>query len=172
MHEYTLKRSLRKTVSLEVTKELIILVRAPIHMPVHEIDRFVKSHDAWIESCLKRQSERAENTFCPTDAEIAALKKSAREYFLAKTAYYSEIMCLKPSSVKITSAKKRFGSCSGVNGICFSWRLMLYPEAARDYVVVHELAHIVHKNHGKKFYELIASVMPDYKERKKLLKYS
>lgn len=170
MHKYTLKRSLRRTVSLEVTKELSVLVRAPIHMPVHEIDRFVESHNAWIEKSLKRQSTRTENEICPSDAEIAELKKSAKEYFSAKTAYYSEIMHLSPASIKITSAKKRFGSCSGKNGICFSWRLMLYPEAARDYVIVHELAHIVHKNHGRKFYELIASAMPDYKERRKLLK--
>ncbi len=170
MHEYTLKRSLRKTVSLEVTRDLSVLVRAPMYMPAHEIDRFVENHEVWIEKNLNRQRERAETEFCPSDFEIAELKRSAGEYFFRKTAYYSEIMRLKPASVKITSAKKRFGSCNGVNGICFSWRLMLYPEAARDYVVVHELAHIVHKNHGKKFYELIASVLPDYKERRKLLK--
>ena len=50
------------------------------------------------------------------------------------------------------------------------WRLMRYPEAAVDYVVVHELAHIRYKNHGPAFYRLIASVLPDYKERIKLLK--
>lgn len=170
MHKYTLKRSFRKTVALEVTKELSVVVRAPVYMPKFEIDRFVESHDAWIEKSLKRQSERTENELCPTDAEIAALKKSAKEYFNEKTAYFSELMRLTPSSIKITSAKKRFGSCSGKNGICFSWRLMLYPEAARDYVIVHELAHIVHKNHGKRFYELISKVLPDYKERRKLLK--
>ena len=47
---------------------------------------------------------------------------------------------------------------------------MRYPEEAIDYVVVHELAHIRHKNHGEAFYQLIASVLPDYKERIKLLK--
>ena len=47
---------------------------------------------------------------------------------------------------------------------------MLYPPEAIDYVVVHELAHIVHKNHGAKFYSLIAKYMPDYKEREKMLK--
>ena len=139
-------------------------------MPVFEIDRFVEGHSAWIEKSLKRLRERKENEICPTDAEIAELRNSARDYFSERTAYYSNLMRLTPSSIKITSAKKRFGSCSGKNGICFSWRLMLYPEAAREYVIVHELAHIVHKNHGKKFYELIESVMPDYKARKKMLK--
>lgn len=79
-------------------------------------------------------------------------------------------MGLTPAGIKITSAEKRFGSCSAKDSLCFSYRLMLYPPDAVDYVVVHELAHIRHKNHGKQFYALIAQVMPDYKERERLLK--
>ena len=58
-------------------------------------------------------------------------------------------MGLTPAAVTITGARKRFGSCSASNRICYSWRLMQYPEAAVDYVVVHELAHIVHKDHSR-----------------------
>ena len=83
---------------------------------------------------------------------------------------YSKLMGLKPSSVKITSAEKRFGSCSSKNGLCFSWRLLAYPTAAVEYVVVHELAHIKHHNHSAAFYALIEKYMPDYKERQRLLK--
>ena len=79
-------------------------------------------------------------------------------------------MGLEPTGIKITSAQKRFGSCNGKNSICYSWRLMLYPPEAIDYVVVHELAHIVHKNHGAKFYKLVAKYLPDYKERVKMLR--
>ena len=84
--------------------------------------------------------------------------------------YYGRLMGLMPTGLTITDARKRFGSCSGKNRISFAWRLMRYPEEAIDYVVVHELAHIRHKNHGEAFYQLIASVLPDYKERIKLLK--
>ena len=79
-------------------------------------------------------------------------------------------MGLNPTGIKITSAEKRFGSCNGKNSICYSWRLMQYPAEAIDYVVVHELAHIKHKNHGKEFYRLIENFLPDYKNREKLLK--
>ena len=79
-------------------------------------------------------------------------------------------MGLNYGRITITSAKKRFGSCSSVGNISYSYRLMLYPEAAREYVVVHELAHLVEMNHSKKFYEVIAKILPDYKYRKKLLK--
>ena len=99
-----------------------------------------------------------------------ALKLKAKEIIPQKVEHFAKIMNLKPTSVKITSAQKRFGSCSGKNSLCFSYILMQYPEKAIDYVVVHELAHIVHKNHSKDFYKLIATYLPDYKERIKLLK--
>ena len=78
-------------------------------------------------------------------------------------------MGLEPTNIKITGAKARFGSCSSKNSLCFSWRLMMRPPEAVDCVVVHELAHIAQKNHGRTFYALMASVLPDYKERQKLL---
>ena len=80
------------------------------------------------------------------------------------------IMGVVPTSVKITAARTRFGSCSGKNGICFSLYLMQYPEEAIDYVVVHELAHIRHHDHSSAFYAEVAKVMPDYRVRMKLLK--
>jgi predicted metal-dependent hydrolase len=79
-------------------------------------------------------------------------------------------MGLKYGRITITSAKKRFGSCSTAGNISYSYRLMLYPEEAREYVVVHELAHLVQMNHSKEFYNIIAKVLPDYKYRKKMLK--
>ena len=79
-------------------------------------------------------------------------------------------MGVKYGRITITSAKKRFGSCSSQGNISFSYRLMLYPEAAREYVVVHELAHLKVMNHSKDFYDVVASVLPDYKNRRRLLK--
>ena len=87
-----------------------------------------------------------------------------------KVRHYAAIMGLRPTGIRITSARTRFGSCSGKNSLCFSWRLMEYPEEAVDYVVVHELAHIVHKNHGPDFWALVGQHMPDYKRRRALLR--
>ena len=72
--------------------------------------------------------------------------------------------------ITITSAKTRFGSCTSQKNISYSYRLMLYPKEAREYVVVHELAHTFEMNHSRGFYAIIEKVLPDYKERKKLLK--
>ena len=79
-------------------------------------------------------------------------------------------MGVTPTGLKVTSAQKRYGSCSGKNSLCFSCFLMRYPEEAIDLVVVHELCHIREKNHGPRFYALLEQHLPDYKERKKLLK--
>ena len=105
-----------------------------------------------------------------TDEKIAELKRSARTYLEAKTKYFANIMGLKYGRITITSAKTRFGSCSSKGNISYSYLLMTYPEAAREYVVVHELAHLVHMNHSAAFYALVERYMPDYKARRKLLK--
>ena len=98
------------------------------------------------------------------------LKREAREYLETKTEYFSKIMGLKYSRITITSAERRFGSCSSKGKICYSYRLMLYPEAAREYVVVHELAHLVEMNHSKRFYKIVEKYLPDYKERRRMLR--
>ena len=166
---YTLYRSRRKTLSLEIDRQGAVIVRAPERLPQREIQAFVDSHRSWIQIHREKQQRRlAAQTFSPE--EEARLRRLAQEILPGKTAYFAQKMGLYPTSVKITSAKTRFGSCSGKNGICYSWRLMAYPEAAIDYVVVHELAHIRHKNHGKDFYALIGQYLPDYRERIRLLK--
>ena len=101
---------------------------------------------------------------------LQALRRLAAEVIPQRVAVYSAVMGLTPAGVRITDAKKRFGSCSGQNRLCFSWRLMQYPPEAVDYVVVHELAHIRHHNHSPAFYALVARYMPDYRERQALLR--
>ena len=79
-------------------------------------------------------------------------------------------MGLTPTQIRITSARRRFGSCSSEGHICYSWRLMQYAPEAIDYVIVHELAHLKHMNHSPAFYALVAKYLPDHKARRALLK--
>lgn len=83
---------------------------------------------------------------------------------------YSEITGLIHRSIKITSAKKRFGSCSPNGSLNFSWRLMMAPLNIIDYVVVHELVHIEERNHSKNFWNKVRIILPDYKQSEKWLK--
>lgn len=167
---YEIVRSRRRTVALEVTREGRVLVRAPLRMPQGEIKRFVASHSAWLEKAQAKVAARQAAHPPLTEQETAALRQRAKELLTDRVAHYAAIMGVTPTSVKITSARTRFGSCSGKNGICFSLYLMQYPEEAIDYVVVHELAHIRHHDHSPAFYAEVAKVLPDYKERMKLLK--
>lgn len=168
--DYTIIRSDRKTIGLEVRRDGSILVRAPRRLSQDRIDRFVQEHRQWIMQAQSRQQVRSAAHPEPDEQEIQRLKAKAKELLPGKVAAFAKIMGLFPAGITITSAKTRFGSCSSTNRLSFSWRLMQYPEAAIDYVVVHELAHIVHKNHSPEFYALIAKYLPDHKQRRALLK--
>lgn len=169
--DYRLVRSKRKTLGIEVNRELEVIVRAPFFVSKRRIEKFVQEHEKWVEKARQKVKEAIKNRpLEPTQDEIQALKQKAREIIPDRVAYYSTLTGLTPTAVKITSAKKRFGSCSSKNSLCFSYLLMRYPQNAIDYVVLHEIAHIKHKNHSKQFYAFIEKYMHDYKEREKLLK--
>lgn len=170
MRNDKLVRSRRKTLALEVRLDGCVIVRAPLRVSQGEIDRFVVSHEEWIVRALAHQQARRAAHPEPDAAREATLRRLARERLPDRVAHFSAVMGLYPTGVRITSARTRFGSCSSKNSICFSWRLLDYPDEAVDYVVVHELAHIAHKNHGPAFWALVASVLPDYKARRALLR--
>ncbi|MBR0349094.1 MAG: M48 family metallopeptidase [Clostridia bacterium] len=170
MTEIKIIRSKRKTLSLEVKENGEVVLRAPFWCSGKTIDAFVNEKNDWLKSALERQKKISENKVQLDDKRIAELKRSAKILLPERVNYYSKIMGVEPTGIKITSAQKRFGSCSTKNSICFSYILMLYPQEAIDYVVVHELAHIRFHNHSKDFYGFIESVLPDYRNREKLLK--
>lgn len=162
-------RSKRKTISLSVDDNLNAVVRVPYGVSNEKINDFVENNREWLMNATERKKAQLERTDL-SDEEIQDLIHLAKDVIPKRVEYYSEIMNLCPTGVKITKAKKRFGSCNGKNSLCFSCFLMKYPMEAVDYVVVHELAHIKHHNHSKDFYNLINQYMPDYKQREKLLK--
>ncbi len=166
--EYRLLRSRRKTIALRVCPDGTAEVRAPLTMSRKQIDAFVQKHQEWwsktIQSTQRRRVFERE-----IDEKEPFLRKQAEEYLPRRTAEWAAVMGVRPTGIKITSAKTRFGSCSPKNGICYSWRLMAYPLKGVDYVIVHELAHILQKNHSAKFYAVVQKYLPDWKERRKLL---
>lgn len=169
--DYNIIYSARKTLAIEIKIGGEIIIRAPKGIKKSKIETFIKAKEDWILEAQKKQIEKGNNEYHQklTEKEIANLKHAAANYIPGKVKYYSQIMGLIPSCVKISSAQKRFGSCSTKNTLNFSYRLMLYPFEAIDYVIVHELAHIKHHNHSRDFYNLIKKYIPDYKEREKLL---
>lgn len=168
--EYTLIRSNRKTLAIEITREAALVVRAPLRCPQRDIDRFLREKEGWIAVHMARMRERREKHPEPTAEKEAVLRQKAKEVLPPLVEQYAARMGVQPAGITVTGARTRFGSCSPKNRLCFSFRLMEHPMAAVEYVVVHELAHIRHKNHGSKFYQEIEAVLPDWRVRNAMLK--
>ena len=170
MLDYKVIYSVRRTVTLTFDKDGTLLLRAPIGTKKARLESIIRDHAAWI---AKHQARAIQKAVCEeslTAEQISGLKKSAKAHLIPLTDHYSKILWISYGRITITSAKTRFGSCSSEGNIAYSYRLMLYPESAREYVVVHELCHRVYMNHSAAFYKLVESVLPDYKKRRALLK--
>ncbi len=94
----------------------------------------------------------------------------AAEVLHKKTHEFAKMLQVDFEAVYIKDQKSRWGSCSGRGNLNFNFRILMAPEEVCDYVVIHELCHLVHMNHSKEFWDLVASVCPGYKVCKKWLK--
>lgn len=112
----------------------------------------------------KKYQSRARSIF------VEWYKREARERLAERLRHRAEMLSLKPTSLRITSARTRWGSCSRWNGLSFAWRIVMAPLEVVDYIVVHELCHIVEKNHSPRFWSLVEQILPDYKKRRRWLR--
>ncbi len=90
-------------------------------------------------------------------------KNQAANIIISRVYYLADQMNFKINKVKISNAKSRFGSCTSNRNLNFSWRLIIAPKPIVDYIIVHELAHTVEMNHSKKFWNIVSSILPQYK---------
>ncbi len=104
------------------------------------------------------------------DRLVKWLKENARRIFLIVTEREAARMQTTFSSLSVSSARGKWGSCSAENALRYSFRLLYCPKEIIDYVVVHELAHTRHKNHSKAFWSEVEKYIPDWKARREWLK--
>lgn len=97
-------------------------------------------------------------------------RDTAQKFISERVNYYSNFAGIKYNKVKITSAMKRWGSCSRNGNLSFTYRLVMAPVSVIDYVVVHELCHIIEHNHSKRFWEHVKVILPDYKDAQEWLR--
>jgi predicted metal-dependent hydrolase len=97
-------------------------------------------------------------------------KERAKEYLHARTALIAQKYGFEYRSIKISSALRRWGSCSAKGNLNFTWRLILTPESIIEYVICHELAHLRHHNHSKRFWDEVRSMYPNYTEARNWLR--
>lgn len=168
--EYKLIFSKRRTIAIEINENCEIIVRAPRFASKKQIEKFVLEKKSWIQKTLIKQAQKQKNKKTFSESEIKELYKFGKEFLEENLPVWAEKIGVKPSGVKITSAKKRFGSCSPKNSLCFSVYLFSYDKRAIEYVIVHELCHIKQHNHSQKFWAEVEKHLPDYKQREMLLK--
>ncbi len=97
-------------------------------------------------------------------------KERALDILVDRTHIYAKLMKLSYNTIRIKRLKSRWGSCSTKCNINYNWMLIMAPIPVMDYVVVHELSHLVHMDHSSRFWTLVASIIPEYKESTKWLK--
>ena len=165
---YTLEKKRVKNINLRVQPDGEIYVSAPRYISAAEVDRFVASKADWIKKARNR-AETAAPQFdnLPSEADCLALfnEISDKIYPIFKTA-----VPIKPE-IRVKPLKSAWGICHyKQNYITLNSALAAKPRAAVEYVIMHEYAHFIEHNHQKGFHDLMLRLMPDYKERRKLLK--
>ena len=103
-------------------------------------------------------------------AFIAWYKHSALKHLQKRTRHYQKILGVTANLVRIKDYKARWGSCSASKEIFYNWRIIMAPPDVVNYLVVHELCHLIEYNHSQAFWRHVAGVIPDYKQKKSWLK--
>ena len=166
-------RSRRKTISLEIRRDLSVCLRVPLKTTDSEICAFLREKEGWIRKHLQEMQRKAEvQRQIPklTNEELQELAERACRVFPEKVAYYAKKLGVTYGMITIRNQKTRWGSCSAKGNLNFNCLLMLTPEEVVDYVVVHELCHRIEMNHSKRFWNLVERILPDYRQSRMWLK--
>jgi predicted metal-dependent hydrolase len=97
-------------------------------------------------------------------------RTKALSRLIDKTRRYSAILKVEPTSINLKDYKAMWGSCSPKGVVSYNWRIILAPHKIVDYIVVHELCHLIEPNHSSKYWKQVRSVIPDYENSKEWLK--
>lgn len=95
--------------------------------------------------------------------------KRAKEKIEQRVAFHAEQMKAAYKSIMFSDTSSKWGTCFADNSLQFNWRLIMSPLLVLDYVVIHELAHTKQHNHGQKFWGIVSSYTPAYRQHKKWL---
>lgn len=179
---YEIKRSAkrRRSFGFTVNEAGVLVFSAPRWVSVAQMVAFAQGKERFIdkrlaemagkravaeEKALRKQS--LEGRYCELPVEW--YRKAARKVMVPEVAKWAQVIGVSVAMVRITSGRTVWGSCNSNGEINLSWRLMMVPPSLREYVVIHELCHRVHMNHGVRFWAKVAKYCPDYEEKRKRL---
>lgn len=171
--EVRLSRKRVKNLNLRISRDgSHVDVSAPSWASEDEVRGFVRRKEAWIESHLAQAADtpmaRASQA---TPEEVARWREAVSACVPALIAAWEPIMGVRAGKVAYRNMTSRWGSCQPSTGrICINVRLALYPPECLEYVVVHELCHLLERGHGPRFHQLMDAFMPDWKQRRAKLR--
>lgn len=147
-------------------------VSAPFRASDEDIAAFVRSKTGWI---ARQRARLAESPIASAENATPEQVKEWRDVVEACApgllAAWEPILGVKASKIAYRNMKSRWGSCQPATGrICLNVRLALYPPECLEYVVVHELCHLLERGHGRRFCALMDAVLPDWRERRAQLR--
>lgn len=182
VHIKVLKKIRNKHTYLRVKNPKLLEISTNIFFTKNDAQNLVEMRIDWIKERLNYLDKKAleANKYkllgqsYDLDISLDKLddlyKKRAKEIIPKLVDIYSQKMNLFPTSIKYRKNKNTWGSCNYKNGLNFNIYLCKFPIEIIEYVVVHELAHIKHKNHSKAFWSLVEKYCSDYKSRIRLFK--
>lgn len=162
------RKRMKNTVLRVKTATGPVEVSAPYGTPRLAVEMFVRARRPWIEQrrrALKDDPMAAANEATP--AQTKQWRKIVEAQAPDLIQKWSRIIGVHPSRIDYRNMKSRWGSCQPMTGrICLNTRLALYPPECLEYVVVHELCHMIEGNHGPRFYALMDRYLPDWRIRR------
>lgn len=169
---YTIKSNFKsKKISLRVQQGGSIVVTKPTRVSVRHIEGVVDSKKDWIAEQIKKLSGKPAKLLAHYSAkDLEVYRDEAYNLVDAKIAHFNKFYKYDIRSVTIRNQSTRWGSCSRQKNLNFNYKIVLLPSELQDYIIVHELCHLTQMNHGRKFWDLVALQIPDYKEKIKELK--
>ncbi len=177
------KRKNIKHVYLRVLNPNLIQIKTNIYYTLNDAKLLIQKKIDWISTSILKLEKKSINEdeflYLGVRKKLEEFKiknidnfykKEILKYFPNLVDDYAKKMNLFPTSIKYRKNKRTWGSCNYKNGLNFNILLMKFPIELMEYVVIHELAHIKHKNHSKKFWDLVEEFCPNYKQREKIFK--
>ncbi|MBR2812368.1 MAG: M48 family metallopeptidase [Solobacterium sp.] len=166
LNEVKVIRSRRKTLAVQITRNMEIVVKAPLQMSNERIITFLKEKEHWIDSHLAKMKENRASSPVVGDAlsydDIKDLADQALAYIPPRAKEYAAKIGVTFGRITIRNQTTRWGSCSSKGNLNFNCLLMLCPKEVIDSVIVHELCHRKYMNHSDAFYREVLRVFPNY----------
>lgn len=130
---------------------------------------FVQLEETGLQNVLHVYTKSAESYYVK-ELVYSWLMKRAGKIFEQRIQYYQPYFSVKPATLRIKDQKTRWGSCSTRRNINLNWRLIMAPMEVIDYVIIHEMCHLLQMNHSKEFWNEVEKVMPEYRNHQNWLK--